>query len=204
MRIDYQLKLDEILKKLVGLPTLLIHACCAPCSSYVIEYLSEYFSITILYYNPNIYPDIEYLRRLNEIKKFVNSFKTKNPVKFIETKYNRNDFDNKIAGLEYLGERSKRCYNCYELRMEAAAIYALNNNYDFFTTTLSISPYKNCDWINQIGECLEKKYDIKYLYADFKKKNGYIKSIELSKKYGLYRQDYCGCIYSKKERKKEI
>lgn len=202
MRIDYQLKLDEILKKIVGLPTLLIHACCAPCSSYVIEYLSEYFSITIFYYNPNIYPNTEYLRRLNETKKFVNSFKTKNPVKFIETKYNYNDFYDKIAGLEHLGERSKRCYNCFELRMEAAAIYALNNNYDFFTTTLSISPYKNCDWINQIGECLGKKYDIKYLYADFKKRNGYIKSIELSKKYGLYRQDYCGCIYSKKESQK--
>jgi Uncharacterized protein conserved in bacteria len=204
MRIDYSIKLDNVLKELDGRPSILIHACCGPCSSYVLEYLSTYFDITILYYNPNIYPDIEYQRRLNEIKEFINSFELKNKINFIEREYIQADFYNKIKGLEELGERSKRCYNCYELRMEEAAKYAKDNNYDFFTTTLSISPYKNSDWINEIGELLENKYNIKYLYADFKKKNGYKRSIELSKEYGLYRQEYCGCIYSKEAREKTI
>lgn len=200
MRIDYQLILDETLKNLEGTPNLLIHACCAPCSSYVIEYLSEFFNITIIYYNPNIFPDIEYQRRLNELKEFINSFKVKNSIKFIEDEYIEDEFSKAISGLEELGERSKRCYNCYQFRMERIAKYAADYNYDFFTTTLSISPYKNSDWINEIGVTLEDKYKIKYLYADFKKRNGYKRSIELSKEYGLYRQDYCGCIYSQKEK----
>lgn len=199
MRIDYQLVLDETLKNLEGTPNLLIHACCGPCSSYVLEYLSEFFNITILYYNPNIYPETEYNRRLDEIKEFINSFKVKNLIKFIEDDYIPDNFYNNIKGLENLGERSRRCYNCYEFRMEKAAKYATENNYDFFTTTLSISPYKNGEWINEIGSLLKSKYNIKYLYADFKKRNGYKRSIELSKEYGLYRQEYCGCIYSKQE-----
>lgn len=200
---NYQKKLDEILEDITKkniTPKLLLHACCAPCSSYVIEYLSKYFSITIYYYNPNIYPENEYQRRINELKKFINNYKTINKVTFIEEEYNQKDYYNSIKGLEKLGERSERCYNCYKLRMEKACEFAKNNNYDYFTTTLSISPYKDSNWINEIGEYLENKYNIKYLYSDFKKKNGYKKSLELSKEYGLYRQDYCGCVYSKEER----
>lgn len=200
---NYQKELELILDKISTfnyVPKLLLHACCAPCSSYCIEYLSEYFDITIYYYNPNIYPDIEYNRRLNELKKFINEIPHKNKLELIECNYNSNEYYKSIKGLENLGERSKRCFNCYNLRMEEAAKYASNNNYDYFTTTLSISPYKNSEWINEIGKHLENEYNIKYLYSDFKKKNGYKRSIELSKIYNLYRQDYCGCIYSKVER----
>ena len=200
---NYQKELELILDKISTfnyVPKLLLHACCAPCSSYCIEYLSEYFDITIYYYNPNIYPDLEYNRRLNELKKFINEIPHKNKLELIECNYNSNEYYKSIKGLENLGERSKRCFNCYKLRMEEAAKYASNNNYDYFTTTLSISPYKNSEWINEIGKHLENEYNIKYLYSDFKKKNGYKRSIELSKIYNLYRQDYCGCIYSKVER----
>ena len=200
---NYQKILDETLNviSLSGkTPKLLLHACCAPCSSYVLEYLSEFFEITIYYYNPNIHPENEYIRRINELKKFLTEFKTKNKVNLVEENYNSLEYFNKIKGLEDLGERSERCYNCYELRMENAALYASKNNFDYFTTTLSISPYKNSNWLNEIGKNLEEKYNIKYLYADFKKKNGYKRSLELSKEYKLYRQDYCGCIYSKQER----
>ena len=194
---NYQKELELILDKISTfnyVPKLLLHACCAPCSSYCIEYLSEYFDITIYYYNPNIYPDLEYNRRLNELKNFINEIPHKNKLELIECNYNS------IKGLEQLGERSQRCFNCYKLRMEEVAKYANINHYDYFTTTLSISPYKNSEWINEIGKHLENEYNIKYLYSDFKKKNGYKRSIELSKIYNLYRQDYCGCIYSKVER----
>ena len=192
---NYQLILDDILeniKKSNKTPKLLLHACCAPCSSYVLEYLSNYFEITILYYNPNIYPKEEYTRRLEELKRFLKIYKTKNKVTFVEEKYDEKEYYDSIKGLENLGEKSKRCYNCYELRLNRAAIYAKNNNFDYFTTTLSISPYKVSKWINEIGGNLEKKYGIKYLYSDFKKRNGYKRSQELSKEYNLYRQDYCG------------
>lgn len=179
-------------------PKLLLHACCGPCSSYVIEYLSKYFDITIYYYNPNTYPETEYFRRLEELQKFIISFN--NDVKIVEEKYNPSEFYTAIKGLEHLGERTERCYKCYNLRMKKSAIYAKENNYDYFTTTLSISPYKDAKWINEIGINLEKAIGIKYLYADFKKNNGYKRSIELSKKYKLYRQEYCGCVYSKNER----
>ena len=197
------LKLEEI-KKEGKTPSLLLHACCAPCSSYTLEYLSKYFKITIYYYNPNIHPNIEYNRRLNELKKFLNEFKTENKVNMIEEKYDSNDYFESVKGLENLGEKSKRCYECYKLRMEKACKYAKENNFEYFTTTLSISPYKVSDWVNEIGENLMNEYNINYLYADFKKKNGYKKSLELSKKYNLYRQDYCGCIYSKQEREVRI
>ncbi len=200
---NYQIVLDETLKhiSLSGkTPKLLLHACCAPCSSYVLEYLSKYFEITIYYYNPNIHPENEYIRRINELKKFLTEFKLKNKVNLVEETYNPLEYFNEIKGLENLGEKSERCYKCYKLRMEKAVEYAKVNNYDYFTTTLSISPYKKSGWINEIGAILEEKYNVKYLYADFKKKNGYKRSIELSKEYGLYRQDYCGCIYSKQER----
>ncbi len=197
---NYQLILDETIKNLNGVPKLLLHACCAPCSSYCIEYLSNYFEITILYYNPNIHPETEYLRRLNELKNFLIRFKTKNKVTLKEVKYNSKEYFNAVKGYENFGERSIRCYKCYELRMNEAAKFAKENKFDYFTTTLSISPYKNAEWINEIGEKLEKKYNIKYLYSDFKKKNGYKRSIELSHEYNLYRQDYCGCIYSQKNK----
>lgn len=203
MLINYQKKLDELLDQIKNLnykPKLLLHACCAPCSSYVLEYLNNFFEITIYYYNPNIHPELEYKRRLNELKKFLSIYKCKNKIKLIELEYNPDEYFNYIKGLEYLGEKSKRCYNCYKFRMEKAAKYAKENNFDYFTTTLSISPYKNSEWINEIGDILSNKYNINYLYADFKKKNGYKRSLELSKEYGLYRQDYCGCIYSKQER----
>lgn len=193
------LKLEEIKNSGIT-PTLLLHACCAPCSSYTLEYLSKYFKITIYYYNPNIHPKDEYTRRINELKKFLNEFKVENEVKLVEEQYNPTEYFEAIKGLENLGEKSKRCYECYKLRMEKACKYASENGFDYFTTTLSISPYKISDWINEIGETLQNKYDISYLYADFKKKNGYKRSLELSKKYNLYRQDYCGCIYSKQER----
>ena len=179
-------------------PKLLLHACCGPCSSYVIEYLSNYFDITIYYYNPNTYPETEYFRRLTELQKFINSFN--NNVRVIEEKYEPSEFYAAIKGLEHLGERTERCYKCYNLRMKKSAIYAKENNYDYFTTTLSISPYKDAKWINEIGINLEKEIGIKYLYSDFKKNNGYKRSIELSKEYKLYRQEYCGCVYSKNER----
>lgn len=202
INVNYQEILDKILEGLKEKKRLLLHACCAPCSSYVLEYLSNYFDITIYYYNPNIAPDLEYNRRMNELKRFLNEFKTKNKVEFIEEEYNPNNFYTAISGLEHMGEKSPRCYKCYELRMDKAARYAKENGFDYFTTTLSISPYKNSTWINVIGEKLQDKYDIKYLYADFKKRNGYKRSLELSKEYNLYRQDYCGCIYSKEAREK--
>lgn len=201
--INYQLKLDEIIKSLDGkTPKLLLHACCGPCSSYVLEYLSNYFEITILYYNPNIYPEEEYNRRLNELLNFIPKVNYKNKVKVISDKYVQKDYYDAVKGLENLGEKSKRCYECYKLRMKRACIYAKENNYDYFTTTLSISPYKISEWINEIGKKLENQYNINYLYSDFKKNNGYKRSLELSKEYGLYRQEYCGCSFSKIDKEK--
>lgn len=204
---NYQKILDETLKNIElqnKTPKLLLHACCAPCSSYVLEYLSKYFEITIYYYNPNIYPETEYQRRMNELKKFIENYKSINKINLIEENYNTDEYYKSVKGLEKLGEKSERCYKCYEFRMRKACVYSKDNNYDYFTTTLSISPYKNSDWINEIGKNLEDEYNIKYLYADFKKKNGYKRSLELSKEYKLYRQDYCGCVYSKQEREVKI
>ncbi len=198
---NFQKLLEEEINKIKDnkvKPKLLLHACCGPCSSYVIEYLSKYFDITIYYYNPNTYPETEYFRRLDELQKFIDSFN--NNVKVIEENYNPSEFYTAIKGLEHLGERTERCYKCYNLRMKKSAIYAKENNYDYFTTTLSISPYKDAKWINEIGINLEKEIGVKYLYSDFKKNNGYKRSIELSKEYKLYRQEYCGCVYSKNER----
>jgi len=198
---NFQRLLDEeieLIKDRGIKPKLLLHACCGPCSSYVVEYLSKYFDITIYYYNPNTYPEAEFNRRLDELNKFINNFNNK--IKVIEENYNPIEFYNNIKGLEHLGEKSRRCYNCYKLRMNKAALYAKENNFAYFTTTLSISPYKNANWINEIGSKLENKIGVKYLYSDFKKKDGYKRSLELSKEYGLYRQEYCGCVYSKEER----
>lgn len=202
MKINYQIKLDRQLELIANeklTPTLLLHSCCAPCSSYVLEYLSNYFAITVFYYNPNIYPKEEYIHRVDEQKRFIGELKTKNPIKFIEGNYDIDSFYNLTKGYENEKEGGLRCFKCYELRLEEAAKMASKMDYDYFTTTLSVSPYKNAEKLNEIGEKLSEKYSKKYLCSDFKKKDGYKRSIDLSKIYGLYRQDYCGCIFSKKE-----
>ena len=196
MKENYQLKLEKILNEIDSPKKLFLHSCCGPCSSYVIEYLSNYFEITIYYYNPNISEKTEFNKRLEEQKRIVRELPTKYKVDVIEGNFDNDRYEDIIKGLENEPEGGSRCYKCYKLRMEETAKMAKKLGYDYFTTTLSISPYKNANWINEIGEELEKEYDIKYLYADFKKKNGYKRSIELSRIYNLYRQDYCGCKYS--------
>lgn len=205
MNQDYQKVLDEMLLKIEKKkkkPRLLLHACCAPCSSYVLEYLSKYFDITIYYYNPNIEPMKEFDKRVVELERLIKEMPLDGKVDIVVETYDNKEFKTAIRGYENLSEGSERCFICYNLRMDKSATYAKKNKYDYFTTTLSISPYKNCSKINEIGASLEEKYKVKYLYADFKKKNGYKRSIELSKIYNLYRQDYCGCIYSKIEAEK--
>ncbi len=202
---NYQKELDQIIQTLdvdKYQPKLLIHSCCAPCSSYVLEYLANYFDITVLYYNPNIYPKKEYLRRVEEQQKFINELPLPSNVKLIQGEYKPEDYYRQIKGLEEEPEGGTRCFECYELRLLEAAKMASNDGYDYFTTTLSISPHKNAEKLNEIGMRLEKEYKVAYLPSDFKKKNGYKRSIELSKEYNLYRQDYCGCIYSKRDRDK--
>ena len=196
-KVNYDLKRLEIIKSLDHVPTLLLHSCCAPCSSYCIETLTNYFDITILYYNPNIYPYDEYLKRKQEQIKLINEIDCSNNLDIMDCDYDNDLYEKCIIGLENEPERGNRCMVCYNLRMEKTAKMAKECNYDYFCTTLSVSPYKNSEWINKIGEKLQNKYNINWLYSDFKKKDGYKQSILLSKKYNLYRQDYCGCIYSK-------
>ena len=196
---NYDNLMEEELKKIPMGSNLLLHACCAPCSSAVLERLGNYFHITIFFYNPNITEEVEYNKRLDEIKKFIKKFKIKYPINIIEGNYEPKKFFDIAKDLENEKERGKRCYKCYNLRLEETAKIASNINFDYFTTTLSLSPHKNSTWINEIGENLDKLYQANYLYSDFKKKNGYKRSIELSKEYNLYRQDYCGCIYSKRK-----
>lgn len=190
---------DNLKKGIV--PKLLIHSCCAPCSSYVLEYLSEYFEITLLYYNPNIFPKEEYEYRISEQKKLIDNMPFKNPVKFISTPYTPNDFHSRIKGYEKEKEGGKRCEICFDIRLREAAKVAKEGKFDYFTTTLSISPMKNAKVLNEIGCKIGEEFGVEYLISDFKKRNGYKRSVELSKEYGLYRQDYCGCVYSKNERK---
>ena len=196
---NYQLVLDETLKKLEGVPKLLLHACCAPCSSYVIEYLSNYFEITIYFYNPNMDSSEEYYKRLKELERFIKEFKTKYPVHLVSEEYNHDEFLEISKNLENEPERGKRCLKCYRLRLEKSFMYAKEKHFDFITTTLTLSPHKNSHVINEIGSDLEKKYSFPYLYSDFKKREGYKRSIVLSSEYHLYRQNYCGCEFSKKE-----
>ena len=200
MNVNYQKKLEELVQNLDYTPKLLLHSCCAPCSSRCIEFLSNYFDITILYYNPNISPEEEYDKRKKEQIKFINEFNSNNKLDYMDVEYDYNDFLKISKGLEHIPEGGERCFKCYNLRLEKTAILAKENDYDYFGTTLTVSPYKNSQKLNQIGEELSNKYNIKFLYSDFKKKEGYKRSIELSKIYNLYRQDYCGCIYSKLER----
>lgn len=179
-------------------PKLLLHSCCGPCSSWTLEVLTNYFDVDIYYSNDNIYPTEEFDKRLSEQKRIVNELGL--DVQVFSDGINDNDYYESIKGLEDLGEHSKRCYECYKLRMRKTALKALKEGYDYFTTTLSISPHKNSDWINEIGYALENEFNIKYLYSNFKKAEGYKKSIEISKEHNLYRQDYCGCVYSYNER----
>ena len=196
---NYSIVLEDTLKSLDSKKKLLLHACCAPCSSYVIEYLTKYFDITILYYNPNIDTEDEFNHRLSELERFVKEFKTSNQVEVVSLGYKTTDYLEKVKGLEQEKEGGKRCIECFKLRLEKAALYALEHNFDYFTTTLTISPLKSSKLLNEIGHDLESKYGIKYLYSDFKKKEGYKRSIVLSHEYNLYRQDYCGCKFSKRK-----
>jgi hypothetical protein len=199
---NYQIVLDSTLKSLNEKKKLLLHACCAPCSSYVIEYLSNYFDITILYYNPNIDTEFEFNKRLSELQRFVHEFKTKNPVSVVSVGYNNQEYFDEIKGLEDEVEGGSRCFKCFKLRLKKACLYAKDNNFDYFTTTLTISPLKNSKVINEIGHELEIEFNVPYLYSDFKKREGYKRSIVLSHEYNLYRQDYCGCKFSKKRLEK--
>lgn len=196
MNINYDKKLEEIINNLSFKPKLLIHSCCGPCSSYVLFYLNKYFDITIYYYNPNIDTKNEFNKRLLEQKRLIKEM-FNDEIKVIEGSYEPKIYYSKIKGHEKDKEGEERCHICYKLRLEETAKYAKENGFDFFTTTLSVSPYKNAKVLNLLGERLEKEYNIKYLYADFKKKDGYKKSVMYSKEYNLYRQDYCGCVYSK-------
>jgi len=181
-------------------PRLLLHSCCAPCSSHVIDLLSPYFNITIIYYNPNIEPYEEYAKRKAEEIRFIKEYPNKNELTIMDCDYDNDLYHDTIKGLESCSEGGPRCIKCYYLRMAKTAELASLNNFDYFATTLTVSPLKNSTKLNEIGEKLSKEYQIPYLYSDFKKKDGYKHSIELSKKYNLYRQDYCGCVYSKAER----
>ena len=196
---NYQLELDKTLKKITSeniRPRLLLHACCAPCSSYVLEYLTQYFDITVFFYNPNISPESEYLHRVSEIKRLISEMCP--TVKFIEGRYEPEKFYEMAKGLENEPERGARCVKCYRMRIEESAVIAKQNNFDYFTTTLSISPQKDSHVLNSIGKEISEIYNVPYLYSDFKKKGGYKRSIELSAEFHLYRQNFCGCIYSKR------
>ena len=202
MKENYQIVLNKELEKITAsgsVPTLFLHACCAPCSSYVLEYLSEYFNITLFFYNPNISPADEFGKRVNELKRLISEMTLKNPVKIIEGKYDPERFFEMARGMENLNEGGERCFKCYEMRLRETAQAAKELNFDYFTTTLSISPHKNAQKLNEIGKALASEYGVNYLYSDFKKLGGYKRSCELSAEYGLYRQDYCGCVFSKAE-----
>ena len=202
---NYQRELEKIIDDIPAgqRPRLLLHSCCAPCSSYVIEYLSRYFDICLYYYNPNISPEDEYIKRSEELKRLVGSMDTEGAVEVKVAPYEPEEFYSMAKGMEREPEGGARCMGCYELRLRKTARYMLSvegteEAYDFFATTLSISPLKNAEALNSIGEAVAREYGLRYLVSDFKKKNGYKRSVELSGKYGLYRQDYCGCVFSKR------
>lgn len=197
MKINYNQIMEETITNLKGKPKLLLHACCGVCSSSVLERLYPFFDITVLYYNPNIYPEEEYLKRFNTLKEITLKMKIK--VKLLEIGYESKEFKNISKGLENEKEGGKRCTKCFLLRLEKTAKLAQKHNFDYFTTTLSVSPYKDSQKLNKIGKILSEKYNVEYLYSDFKKKEGYKRSNELAKKYNLYRQHYCGCKYSLNE-----
>ncbi len=201
---NYQNEMEQTIERVCGqgaVPRLLLHSCCAPCSSYVLEYLSDYFSITVFYYNPNITDAAEYEKRVAEQRRLIRELPVKHPVSFVEGTYDPERFLVLTKGMEEIPEGGERCRACFALRLFETAMLAEREGYDYFTTTLSISPLKDADAINEIGERVAAGYDgLQYLNADFKKRDGYKRSLELSEQYGLYRQDYCGCLYSKRER----
>ena len=204
---NYQKELDKLIENIQKegkTPRLLLHACCAPCSSYVMEYLSQYFEITIFFYNPNIAPAEEYAHRVAEIRRLIGEMEFVHPVTLVEGRYDPKEFYEMAKGLEDCPEGGERCFLCYELRLREAAELAKKMQMDYFTTTLSISPLKNAEKLNEIGDALAEEYGIAYLNSDFKKKNGYKRSVELSEQYGMYRQYYCGCVFSKNQRDREI
>lgn len=199
MKENYHKKMLEIIsenQKKQIIPTLLLHTCCAPCSTTVIARLSSHFNITVFYYNPNIEPYEEYLKRKSEQIRFLEEFESVNPINFLDCDWDNDSFLEMAVGLEDEPEGGKRCHKCYHLRLLKTAEIAKEQSFDYFTTSLTISPYKNSQVINKIGEQLQKQYGASYLFSDFKKENGYLESIMNSKKYELYRQDYCGCHYS--------
>ena len=200
--VNYQKELEKLIEqheKEGKVPRLFLHACCAPCSSYVLEYLSRFFSVTVFFYNPNISPKEEYEKRVAEIRRLISEMKFLHPVALVEGEYRPEDFYVMAKGMEDVPEGGERCFKCYRLRMEAAAKLAQEGGYDYFTTTLSISPLKNAQKLNEIGIRLGEEYGVPYLKSDFKKKNGYKRSVELSAQHHLYRQNYCGCVFSKRE-----
>ena len=206
-KVNYQKELDSLLKQLESeqrVPSLLIHSCCAPCSSYVLEYLSQYFEITLFYYNPNIYPESEYTKRILEQQKLIQDMKFRHPVSFVAGKYEKERFHAMAEGMENLKEGGARCMKCYELRLSEAARQAAAGGFDFFTKALSMSHMKNAQELNEIGNRVGKEYDVEYLVSDFKKKNGYKRSSALSKECGLYRQDYCGCEFSMRQGEEQV
>ena len=199
---NYKLLFENQIKNIIKLekkPCLLLHSCCAPCSSYVLEALQNIFEITLFFYNPNIYPEDEYNKRFEELEKLLSLTDKSKTVNVIKADYNANEFFDIAKGLENEPERGERCTKCYILRLFKTAEEAAKHGFDYFTTTLSISPHKDAERLNKTGMDAEKKSGVKYLFSDFKKNNGYKRSIELSREYGLYRQNYCGCVYSRNE-----
>lgn len=199
---NYQKELEKIIeenRKKGRVPRLLLHSCCAPCSSYCLEYLSSYFDITVFYYNPNISPEAEYRKRVEELRRLINELPAMHPVHLEVGPYDPERFYEMAKGMEDLPEGGERCFGCYRLRLEQAAKLAAEGGFDYFTTTLTISPLKNAGKLNEIGEELGEIYHVNCLPSDFKKKNGYKRSVELSSQYGLYRQNYCGCVFSRRE-----
>lgn len=200
-KINYQNQLDRIIENISPEkpPRLLLHSCCAPCSSYTLEYLSRYFDITVYYFNPNISPKQEFDKRFEEQKRLISQMPFKNSVTLVEGDYNYDDFLEIAKGLENVPEGGERCFRCYKMRLESTARLAKEQGFDYFCTTLSISPLKNSQKINELGFGLEEKYGVKWLPSDFKKREGYKRSIELSREYSLYRQNFCGCVFSKNQ-----
>lgn len=202
-KINYQKQMEEIIegnRQEQKVPALLLHSCCAPCSSYCLETLSKDFAITVFYYNPNIYPEEEYWKRVKEQERFIELLETEHPISFLEGKYEKERFYQTVKGMENIPEGGERCFACYRLRLSEAVKAAEEAGCDYITTTLTISPMKNAQKLNEIGEELCRETKVQWLPSDFKKKNGYKRSTELSKEYGMYRQDYCGCVFSKRER----
>ena len=215
-KINYQREMEQILAEETAaghVPKLLLHSCCAPCSSYVLEYLAQYFSITVFYYNPNIYPEAEYEKRVEEQQRLIREMNQKNrisdsghdtgryhEIRFLAGPFDPQEFYHAVKGLEKIPEGGERCHACFRLRLNEAAKIAKEGNYDYVTTTLTISPLKNAEVLNAIGREVADACGVTWLPSDFKKKNGYRRSVELSAEYGLYRQDYCGCVFSRQER----